>query len=73
MSIEGHVYYKCSLFCRFYIPRPGGGRGGEGAPRRGGMGRRGPPPTQGGAQGDEGQEVAGGPPQRRYNLIKFNC
>ncbi|XP_032526865.2 Y-box factor homolog [Danaus plexippus] len=56
---------------QFYIPRPGGGRGGEGAPRRGGMGRRGPPPTQGGAQGDEGQEVAGGPPQRSYFRRNF--
>lgn len=52
-------------FPRQYYPRQGGGRGGEGVPRRGGMGRRGPPMNQGGAQGDEGQE-GGAPPQRRW-------
>lgn len=56
---------------RQYYPRPGGGRGGEGAPRRGGMGRRGPPSIQGGAQGDEVQEGAGGPPQRSYFRRNF--
>ncbi|XP_034839214.1 Y-box factor homolog [Maniola hyperantus] len=53
-------------FPRQYYPRQGGGRGGEGAPRRGGMGRRGPPPTTGGAQGDEGQDGGGAPPQRYF-------
>ncbi|XP_023940874.1 Y-box factor homolog [Bicyclus anynana] len=53
-------------FPRQYYPRQGGGRGSEGAPRRGGMGRRGPPPNQGGAQGDEGQDGAGAPPQRYF-------
>ncbi|KAJ8737179.1 hypothetical protein PYW07_000450 [Mythimna separata] len=58
-------------FHRQYYPRQGGGRGGEGAPRRGGMGRRGPPPNQGGAQGDEGQEGGGAPPQRSYFRRNF--
>lgn len=61
------------LYRQFY-PRQGGGRGGEGAPRRGGMprGPRGPPPpTEGGAQGDEGQEGAGAPPQRSYFRRNF--
>ncbi|XP_053624857.1 Y-box factor homolog [Plodia interpunctella] len=58
-------------FHRQYYPRQGGGRGGEGAPRRGGMGRRGPPPSQGGAQGDEGQEGSGAPPQRSYFRRNF--
>lgn len=58
-------------FHRQYYPRQSGGRGGEGAPRRGGMGRRGPPPNQGGAQGDEGQEGAGAPPQRSYFRRNF--
>lgn len=58
-------------FPRQFYPRPGGGRGGEGAPRRGGMGRRGPPPNQGGAQGDEGQEGGGAPPQRSYFRRNF--
>ncbi|KAM3968717.1 LOW QUALITY PROTEIN: Y-box binding protein ypsilon schachtel [Aphomia sociella] len=57
-------------FHRQYYPRQSGGRGGEGAPRRGGMGRRGPPPT-GGAQGDEGQEGDGAPPQRSYFRRNF--
>ncbi|XP_072930414.1 Y-box factor homolog [Epargyreus clarus] len=56
-------------FPRQYYPRSG--RGGEGAPRRGGMGRRGPPPNQGGAQGDEGQDGAGAPPQRSYFRRNF--
>ncbi|XP_013189481.1 Y-box factor homolog [Amyelois transitella] len=56
-------------FHRQYYPRQGGGRGGEGAPRRG-MGRRGPPPNQGGAQGDEGQEGSA-PPQRSYFRRNF--
>ncbi|KAJ0183837.1 hypothetical protein K1T71_000260 [Dendrolimus kikuchii] len=58
-------------FHRQYYPRQTGGRGGEGAPRRGGMGRRGPPPNQGGAQGDEGQEAGGAPPQRSYFRRNF--
>ncbi|XP_026759485.1 Y-box factor homolog [Galleria mellonella] len=58
-------------FHRQYYPRQGGGRGGEGTPRRGGMGRRGPPPNQGGAQGDEGQEGCGAPPQRSYFRRNF--
>ncbi|CAK1588811.1 unnamed protein product [Parnassius mnemosyne] len=57
-------------FPRQYYPRQGGGRGGEGAPRRGGMGRRGPLAIQGGAQGDEGQE-GGAPPQRSYFRRNF--
>lgn len=58
-------------FHRQYYPRQGGGRGGEGAPRRGGMGRRGPPANQGGAQGDEGQEGGAAPPQRSYIRRNF--
>ncbi|XP_022832808.1 Y-box factor homolog [Spodoptera litura] len=58
-------------FHRQYYPRQSGGRGGEGAPRRGGMGRRGPPTNQGGAQGDEGQEGGGAPPQRSYFRRNF--
>ncbi|KPI96087.1 PREDICTED: Y-box factor homolog [Papilio xuthus] len=63
-------------FPRQYYPRQSGGRGGEGAPRRGGMGRRGPPSGQGGpggpggAQGDEGQD-GGAPPQRSYFRRNF--
>ncbi|KAL4717780.1 hypothetical protein ACJJTC_000929 [Scirpophaga incertulas] len=48
-------------FQRQYYNRPP--RGGEGAPRRGRVGRR-PPPGQG-AQGDDGQDGAA-PPQRSY-------
>lgn len=55
---------------RQYYPRTqGGGRGGEGAPRRGGMARRGPPPNQGPAPIAEGQD--GAPPQRRYYRRNF--
>ncbi|XP_069361743.1 Y-box factor homolog [Maniola hyperantus] len=50
---------------RQYYPWLRGGRGGERAPRRGGMGRRGPLPSSGGAQGDEGQD-GGGAPQRYF-------
>ncbi|XP_028033036.1 Y-box factor homolog [Bombyx mandarina] len=56
---------------RQYFPRQGGGRGGEGAPRRGGLGRRGPPPNQGGAQGDEGQEGGIVPSQRSFFRRNF--
>lgn len=51
-------------FPRQYYPMRRGGRGGDGGPRRGRMGRGGLPPTQGAPEGDEGQENAGGPPQR---------
>lgn len=56
---------------RQYYPRQGGGRGGEGAPRRGGMGRRGPPANQGGAQGDEAAEGGAAAPQRSYFRRNF--
>lgn len=58
-------------FHRQYYPRQSGGRGGESAPRRGGIGRRGPPSNQGSAQGDEGQEGGGAPPQRSYFRRNF--
>lgn len=59
------------IFLFRYYPRQGGGRGGEGAPRRGGMGRRGPPANQGGAQGDEAVEGGVVPPQRSYYRRNF--
>lgn len=55
---------------RQYYPRQGG-RGGEGAPRSRGIGRRGPPLNQGGAQGDEGVEGGAAPPQRSYFRRNF--
>ncbi|KAI8435581.1 hypothetical protein MSG28_003858 [Choristoneura fumiferana] len=45
-------------FHRQYYPRQSGGRGGEGAPRRGGLGRRGPPPTQGAPKGTRDRREA---------------